>query len=159
MNKTTRALSVCTLALCVTGSGFLALALAKGRSEIPATISGCVVAGEANDSFLLTGVTVDGNVPANAFYRLDSVKGLRKYVGQRVEVKGMAELGEYEKGKIEVKTENGKTTMKVKAGDERVKAEPNVWAGTMGATKMKADIPTFGFDVKNVKRIDGNCMK
>jgi hypothetical protein len=159
MNKTTRALSVCTLAVCVTGSGFMARALAKGRSEIPAKISGCVVAGEAKGSFLLTGVTVDGNVPSNAFYRLDSTKGLRPHVGQRVEVSGVADLGEYEKGKVKVNTDDGKTTTKVTAGDQRLKVDSNVWAGSMGAAKMKADIDTYGFEVKRVKRIDGNCMK
>jgi hypothetical protein len=159
MNKTTRVLSVCTLALCVTGSGFTARAMAKGKSEVPAKITGCVVAGEAKDSFLLTGVTVDGNVPSNAFYRLEPAKHLREHVGQRVEVKGIADLSDYEKGKVEVKTEDGRPTMKVKAGDERIKTDPNVWVGTMGATKMKTDIATYGFEVKSVKRVDGSCMQ
>jgi hypothetical protein len=137
----------------------MARAMAKSKSEIPATVTGCVVAGEAKDSFLLTGVTVDGNVPSNAFYRLEPAKHLREHVGQRVEVKGIADLGDYEKGKVEVKTEDGRPTMKIKAGDERIKTDPNVWVGTMGASKMKADIPTYGFEVKSVKRVDGNCVR
>jgi hypothetical protein len=136
----------------------MARAMAKSKSEIPAKLTGCVVAGEAKDTFLLTGVTVDGNVPSNAFYRLEPTKGLREHVGQRVEVRGIADLGDYEKGRVEVKTEDGRPTMKVKAGDARVKADPNVWAGTMGATKMKTDIATYSFEVKHVKRVDGSCL-
>jgi hypothetical protein len=117
----------------------MARAMAKSKSEIPAKLTGCVVAGEAKDTFLLT-------------------KGLREHVGQRVEVRGIADLGDYEKGRVEVKTEDGRPTMKVKAGDARVKADPNVWAGTMGATKMKTDIATYSFEVKHVKRVDGSCL-
>jgi hypothetical protein len=62
--------------------------------DVPLTLSGCVLAGEAKDSYLLTNVVVDGTTmaPPNAFYRFNTTKGLKEYVGRRVEVKGKADL-------------------------------------------------------------------
>ena len=57
--------------------------------EIPLTLAGCVVAGAAQDSYLLTNVVLDGPgaAPPHAFYRFNTTKGLKNYVGRRVEVK------------------------------------------------------------------------
>ena len=119
-NMTPKLLSVVTLALCITGSSFLPRALAKEKGERSATLTGCVVAGEEKGSFLLTGVTVDGDVPKDAYYRLDKTKDLRDYVGRRVEVSGVADLRDYDTGKLKVKTdEHGKTTTELKAEDRK----------------------------------------
>lgn len=160
MNKTTRALSVLTLVACVTGSGLMPRVLAKDKGKRSANLSGCVVAGQEKDSFLLTGVTVDGNIPSNAYYRLDKTKALRNQVGHRVEVRGVADLRDYETGRLKVKTDNhGKTVTELKADGKTVKVEENLYAGSTGAMKVHTEIPTYGFEVKNVKRIDGNCQR
>jgi hypothetical protein len=157
MNTTTKILAVCSLAFSVAAPRLAVTAEAKGN-EIPMTLTGCVVAGEGKDSFLLTGVTIDGDVPRNAFYRLDSTKDLRTQVGHRVEVSGKADLGDYEKGKVKVSTDDGKTTMKVSAGGDSVKVNAaDVWAGSAGSMKMKGDIATYQLEVKHVTRIDGAC--
>ncbi len=74
--------------------------------DVPLTLSGCVVAGEAKDSYLLTNVVVDGTTlaPTNAFYRFNTTKGLKGYVGRRVEVRGKADLDDVDKGKVKVRT-------------------------------------------------------
>ena len=159
-NTTPTILSVVTLALCITGSSFLPRALAKEKGERAATLTGCVVAGEEKDSFLLTGVTVDGNVPANAFYRLDKTKDLRMHVGHRVEVSGVADLRDYDTGRMKVKTdEHGKTTTELKADGKTIKVEENIFAGSTGAMKVRTNIPTYGFEVKHVKRLEGSCAR
>jgi hypothetical protein len=146
------------LTFSLTTARFVITTEAKGN-EVPVTLTGCVVAGEGKDSYLLTAVTIDGDVPKNAFYRLDSTKNLHSQVGHRVEVRGKADLGDYEKGKIKVSTDDGKPTMKVSAGGDTVKVDPDVWAGSAGALKMKAEVPTYQLEVKQVMRIDGGCER
>ena len=31
------------------------------------------------------------------------------------------------------------------------------WFGSMGAVKMDAEVPTYKFEVENVRRLKGNC--
>lgn len=137
----------------------LAVTTAAKGNEIPITLTGCVVAGEAKDSYLLTGVTIDGDVPKNAFYRLDSTKDLHSQIGHRVEVTGKADLGDYEKGKVKVSNDEGKTKMEVRAGGDKVKVDSDTWVGSAGSMKMKADVATYQLEVKNIKRIDGSCER
>ena len=68
--------------------------------DVPLTLSGCVVAGEAKDSYLLTNVVVDGTTlaPTNAFYRFNTTKGLKAYVGRRVEVTRKSRPGRRRQG-------------------------------------------------------------
>jgi hypothetical protein len=157
MQTATKALGILTLTATALASGHL---FAAPKGDTPLTLTGCVVAGEARDSFLITNVMVDGAAPSNAFYRLDSTKKLRDQVGHRVEIKGNADLGDVDKGKLKVKTDDkGKTTTSVTSERKTVKVDDNVWFGTTGATKLKADIATYGFEVKNVKRVEGSCAK
>lgn len=143
------------------GSGLLAVAAQKDMPDVPLTLTGCVMAGQARDSYLLTNVVIDGTTaaPSNAFYRFDTAKGLKNQVGNRVEVTGFADLDDIDKGRVRVKTDDGKTTTAVSSERRTVKVDQNVWAGSMGAMKMdmKADIATYKFKVKAVKRLQGNC--
>ena len=126
--------------------------------EVPLTLSGCVVAGEARDSYLLTNVVVDGTTmaPPQAFYRFNTTKGLKDHVGRRVEVKGKADLADVDKGELKIRTDDGKVTTEVSSERREVKAE-NAWFGSMGAMKLDADIATYKFNVDSVKRLAGNC--
>ena len=136
------------------------VAAAPELDEVPLTLTGCVVAGEAKDSFLLTHVVVEGDsvAPSNAFYRFDSTKDLKDRVGQRVEVTGKADLADLDKGELEVKVDK-KGNAKTKISSERrtVEVGDNLWFGSPGSMKIKADVPTYKFEVDKVKRLEGNC--
>jgi len=126
--------------------------------DVPLTLSGCVLAGEAKDSYLLTNVVVDGTTmaPPNAFYRFNTTKGLKEYVGRRVEVKGKADLDDVDKGKVKVRTEDGKVTTEVSSERRTVKAK-EAWFGSLGAMKLDAEVATYKFNVDSVKPLQGNC--
>ena len=159
MNKTTHLLSVCAIAAWTMGAGVKVTAAAD-MDKVPMTLTGCVVAGEAKDSFLLTNTTVDGPVPNNVFYRFDSTKDLKNNVGKRVEVQGYAELDDMDKGKLKVKATDGKVETKITSERKTVKVPADVWIGSMGAVdkaKIKADVATYKLHVESVKRLEGNC--
>lgn len=126
--------------------------------EVPLTLSGCVIAGEGKDSYLLTNVVIDGTTlaPTNAFYRFDTTDGLKEQVGRRVEIKGKADLSDVDKGKVRVRTDDGRVTTEVTSERRSVKAK-DVRFGSMGAAKLDADVATYRFDVDSVKRLEGNC--
>lgn len=126
--------------------------------DVPLTLSGCVVAGESKDSFLLTNVVIDGTTvaPSHAFYRFNTTKGLKDHVGRRVEVKGLADLHDVNKGTLRVKAEDGKVRTEISSERRTVKVE-DAWFGSMGSMKMQADVPTYKFEVKEVNRLEGNC--
>jgi hypothetical protein len=159
MNKTTKTLGIVILAATVAGSGLIAKAAQKDMPDVPLTLTGCVVAGQTKDSYLLTNVVVDGSaaVPVNAYYRFNTTKGLKDQVGHRVEVRGKADLDDIDKGKLEVKAKDGKMTTSVTSERRTVKADEKVWGGSEGAMEMKADIATYKFEVDNIKRLEGNC--
>lgn len=158
MTKTTMTLSVAMLVTALAGFGAIAIA----AEDVPLTLTGCVIAGHDKDSYMLTNVTIDGTTaaPANAFYRFNTTKGLKEQVGNRVEVTGKADLADIDKGKVHVKTDDGKATTAVSSERRTVKVDQNVWAGSMGALNvkdMKADVATYRFNVTGVKRLQGNC--
>jgi hypothetical protein len=160
MNTLTKSLGILTLTASALASTHVFAAPKADAGDTRLTLTGCVVAGEGKDSFLLTNTMVEGNAPNNAFYRLDSTKKLKDQVGHRVEITGTADFADMDKGKVKVKTDDkGKTTTSVTSERKTVKVEDNVWFGTTGATKLRADIATYGFEVKNVKRLEGNCAK
>jgi hypothetical protein len=126
--------------------------------KTPLTLRGCVVAGDVKDSYLLKDVEVDGSgvAPADAFYRFSSTNGFGSQVGYRVEVKGKADLDDPDKGKVKVNVRDGKMKTKVDSEGATVKAnEKNLWFGSDGSAKMKADIVTYKFDIEHVQRIPG----
>ena len=117
--------------------------VAAAADTVPLTLRGCVVAGDAKDSYLLKDAEVEpaGAAPANAFYRFSSTNGLGSQVGYRVEIKGVADL-----------------TLKTSVDSEEsmvMASEKNVWFGSAGATKLKANIITYKFDIQQVQRIPG----
>jgi hypothetical protein len=159
MNKTLKLLSVLAIAAWTLGAG-VKVAAAADMDKVPMTLTGCVVAGEAKDSFLLTNVTVDGPVPNNVFYRFDSTKDLKNNVGKRVEVQGYADLDDMDKGKLRVKATDGKVETKITSERKTIKVPADVWIGSMGAVdkaKIKADVATYKLHVESVKRLEGNC--
>ena len=136
----------------------IAAAAAPDTHDVPLTLSGCVVAGDAKDSYLLTNVVVEGTTlaPTNAFYRFNTTKGLKGHVGRRVEVRGRADLDDVDKGKVQVRTNDGKATTEVTSERRTVKIE-DAWFGSMGAMKLDAEVPTYKFEVDAVKPLEGNC--
>jgi hypothetical protein len=149
------------MAVIALASGYrpVATAAVPDIDDVPLTLSGCVVAGEAKDSYLLTNVTVDSSTMAapHAFYRFSTTKGLKKYVGRRVEVRGKADLDDMDKGKVKVRTDGGKVRTEVTAEGRTVKVDDHVWFGSLGAMKLDADVATYKFDVDSVKPLEGNC--
>jgi hypothetical protein len=142
----------------VSGYSLTATAAPPDIKEVPLTLSGCVIAGEAKDSYLLTNVVVDGTTmaPPHAFYRFSTTKGLKDHVGRRVEVKGKADLADVDKGTVKVRSDDGKVTTQVSSERRTVKAK-EAWFGSMGAMKLDADVATYKFDVDSVTRLEGNC--
>jgi hypothetical protein len=126
--------------------------------DVPLTLAGCVVAGEAKDSFLLTNVEIDGTTlaPAHAFYRFNTTDGLKDYVGRRVEVKGKADLDDVDEGKVKVRAEDGKVTTEVTSERRTVKVQ-DAWFGSTGSMKVDATVPTYKFEVEKVSPLEGNC--
>jgi hypothetical protein len=140
------------------GGYSLAAAAPPDMNDVPLTLSGCVVAGESKDSYLLTNVVVDGTTmaPPHAFYRFNTTNGLKDNVGRRVEVKGKADLDDADKGKLRVHADDGKVRTEISSERRTVKVE-GAWFGSMGSMKAKADVPTYKFEVQDVKRLEGNC--
>ena len=87
-------LPVLTLTALMGLSGPSLAAAPADTADVPLTLSGCVIAGEAKDSYLLTNVVIDGTslAPANAFYRFNTTEGLKSHVGHRVEVASLEGL-------------------------------------------------------------------
>ena len=154
----TKWLGVLAIGALVGSHNLTASAAPPDMADVPLTLSGCVVAGEAKDSYLLTNVVVDGTTmaPANAFYRFNTTKGLKEHVGRRVEVKGKADLDDVDKGKVKVRTDDGQVTTEVSSERRTVKAK-DAWFGSLGAMKLDAEIATYKFNVDSVRRLEGNC--
>jgi hypothetical protein len=154
----TKLLRILTVIAVIGSCNLTAAAAAPDMPDVPLTLSGCVVAGEAKDSYLLTNVVVDGTTlaPTQAFYRFNTAKGLMGYVGRRVEVRGKADLDDADKGKVKVRTEDGSVTTEVTSERRTVKVE-DAWFGSMGALKLDAEVPTYKFEVDAVKPLEGNC--
>ena len=151
-------LGICAVTALVGGYSLTVTAAPPDMDDVPLTLSGCVVAGEAKDSYLLTNVVIDGTTlaPPHAFYRFNTTKGLKSYVGRRVEVKGKADLDDVDKGRVRVRAEDGKVRTEVTSERRTVKAE-EAWFGSMGSLKLDAEVPTYKFEVEGVKPLEGNC--
>ena len=151
-------LGIATATALMSGFSFTATAAPPDMDDVPLTLSGCVVAGEAKGSFLLTNVEVDGTTlaPTQAFYRFNSTKGLKDHVGRRVEVQGKADLTDVDKGKLRIRAKDGKVTTEVTSERRKIKVE-DAWFGSVGSVKMDADVPTYKFEVDKVRRLDGDC--
>jgi hypothetical protein len=140
----------------LSGFGLAAVAAPPDMDGVPLTLSGCVVAGEAKDSFLLTNVVIDGSAPRHAFYRFNTTEGFKNHVGRRVEVKGKADLKDMDEGKLRVRTQDGTVTTEVTSERRTVRVE-DVWVGSTGSMKVDAAVPTYRFAVEKIQRLEGNC--
>jgi hypothetical protein len=157
MKRTVSAFGIAVCAGTLMGAALAAAPKAE-MDKVPLTLRGCIVAGEVKDSYLLKDTEVDpaGTAPANAFYRFSSTNGLGSQVGYRVEIKGVADLADPDKGKLKVTARDGKMKTKVDSEESMVMAnEKNVWFGSAGSAKLKADIVTYKFDIQHVQRIPG----
>lgn len=154
----TKWLGILAIAAVAAGYQGTATAAPPDMDEVPLTLSGCVVAGEAKDSYLLTNVVVESSTmtPPHAFYRFNTTKGLKDHVGRRVEVKGKADFEDIDRGRVKVRTDDGKVTTSVSSERRTVKVE-DAWFGSMGAMKLDAEVATYKFNVDSVKRLEGNC--
>ena len=146
---------------------------AQKRDNARLTLTGCVQAGEAKGSFMLTNVVITGPdvnlAPAGAFYRFNKSEGLQPHVGHRVEVTGTADLDDVDKGTLKVTTKDGKTTASVTErrnvtakveGSVKADAETLVWAGSDGSFsrgQMKANVDTYKFEVQGIKMLSAAC--
>jgi hypothetical protein len=154
----TKLIGILAMSALIGGHNLTAAAAAPDMKDVPLTLSGCVVAGEAKDSYLLTNVVVDGTTlaPTNAFYRFNTTKGLKDYVGRRVEVSGKADLDDVDKGRVQMRVKDGEVTTEV-SSERRTVEIKDAWFGSMGAMKLDAEVPTYKFDVDAVKPLEGNC--
>ena len=133
---------------------------ADDHDEVPMTLTGCVIAGQEKDTFVLTNVSIEGpsSIPSHAFYRFDKSKAFRDHVGHRVEVRGKADLDDVDKGRMKVRVkDDGSARTEIRSERQTVKVDHNVWVGTGGSMKLEADIPTYAFKVDKVSRLQGNC--
>ena len=146
-----------------------ATAAAQSRSavaldETPLTLTGCVVQGERPDSFLITNVKVGGagavSAPVGAYYRFDTVKGLKEHVNHQVEISGLADLADIDKGTVTTKTNSaGESTTSVNSERRTVTAKDTaVGAGTAGpGTSAKVAVNTYGFKVGVIRMVSNSC--
>jgi hypothetical protein len=153
-----KAFGVLAVAALAGGYSAASAAVPPDLEEVPLTLSGCVIAGEAKDSYLLTNVVIDGTTlaPTNAFYRFNTTEGLKDRVGRRVEVKGKADLEDVDKGRVRVRADDGRVTTEVTSERRKVKAA-DLWFGSPGAVKLDAEVATYKFTVDSVKALAGNC--
>jgi hypothetical protein len=108
----------------------------------PLTVTGCLKAGEAADTFVLTSAQSQGGPPA-ATYQLMGAEGvnLRDHVGHRVEVSGV----------LNAEKRVAATTPGQAAGEA-----PTGTSGTPTvSTQTKLDIKQL--DVSGVRRVEGRC--
>lgn len=130
---------------------------AAGPKDSAVTISGCVKAGTAPDSFLLVNVhnmsgTAAADSPAMVYWLDHSVAKLKPHVGHSVEVTGTIE--KERSGEIKVKDEkHGVTKVEVKKGADKVEAKttnPPLPEGTTGADVVK-------LKVKSIRMLASSC--
>ncbi|RPI53792.1 MAG: hypothetical protein EHM55_12760 [Acidobacteria bacterium] len=152
-------LGIITFAALVSGfSGSAATAPPDDLEDVPLTLSGCVVAGEKADSFLLSNVEIDGTTlaPVRAFYRFNTTDGLKHHVGRRVEVKGKADLDDVDRGEIRTTMHDGRMTTEIRSERRTVRVE-DLWFGSLGSIPLDADVPSYKFKVERIRPLEGNC--
>lgn len=142
------------------------------------TITGCVYAGTAPDSFMLKDLKQLSQgwmapVPQNAsgesvMYWLNTTKGLSDRVGMRVEVAGVVDFSDSHKGQAKVtidpsKKVDTKTELSSAGRSVTVKTDtkPTV-APIPDATRIAATVPAaavYDLHVKTVRTVPGDCPK
>jgi len=95
-----------------------------------------------------------GQLTERVFYWLEDEDDLAPHVGQLVEVKG--ELGDFEKGEIEIKRDGDFTNIELKLDGKKEKARvPTAWFGAP-RSEGEFDIVARKIDVDDVKVL-GAC--
>lgn len=112
-------------------------------TNMPTTVAGCVKAGEAADTFVLTTARAEGAPADAATYELvgDQVAGLRDHIGRRAEVSGT----------VQARQEIASSST-AKPADERA-------TGTSGTptVQTRTEIDIKRLSVTSVKRLDEKC--
>jgi len=169
----TALVAVSTLALATAATAVRAQDKLK-PAERSVTISGCVVAAEQPDSYMLKDVKqLSGNWTAprdpqgsSAFYWLNTTEGLKERVGQRVEVTGIVDFRDAHKGQTKVTvdpTEKKDTKTKATAEGREVTVKQDTPAVPKmdDAKKVEMKTPTAVYDlhVKTLKTVPGACAR
>jgi hypothetical protein len=138
--------------------------LAAKDTAVPVTITGCVNAGAASNTFVLTRVeevSAAQTRPADSIYWLSTTKGLKEHVGHKISVTGTfspeRDAGKTGKLKIESNPTTGEEKVVLENGMKRVelKSEP----GAVGTSGVKAEIerPYRRLEVQTIKMIASSC--
>lgn len=155
----------------VAGLFALTQPLAAAKDHRPITITACVAAGARNNTFLLRNLRlVQGTPPAGVsadrlYLRLDSTKGLKGHVGHQVNVSGIADFGDIDKGTVEItngpidtvevvglNSERRTINAQVKPDDATAAGAP---VGTSGTTKVA--VSTYKLKVESVQMASASC--
>jgi hypothetical protein len=112
-------------------------------TNMPMTVAGCVKAGEAPDTFVLTTARAEGAPTDAATYELvgDQIAGLRDHIGRRAEISGT----------VQAQQEIASSST-AKPADERA-------TGTSGTptVQTRAEIEIKRLSVASVKPLDEKC--
>lgn len=171
----TAIVAISTLAVAATATAVRAQDKMK-PTDRAVTITGCVVAGEAPDTFMLKDVKQLSNgwmVPtpkdpsgSPAFFWLNTTEGLADRVGKRVEVAGTVDFSDSHKGQTKITidpddTKDTKTEVSSAGRSVAVKTDnPAIPKAAEGAdvTKVKIPVPAnYDLHVKTVRTVPGNC--
>jgi hypothetical protein len=141
-------------------------ALLAAQDRSPVTITGCVLKGNARDTFVLTNVreiaqpsarptdAPEETVPS-VIYWLSSTKGLKDHVGHRVEVTGTVSQ-QFDQGKVKIDANAG--TVEVSSGLKKAEAKTDTPVGTSGTlTKIEVQKPTQTLHVQTLRMIASSC--
>jgi hypothetical protein len=148
------------------------------KNDQPVTIRGCVRAGTEANSFMLMDVTEvrpgqarEQPVPKDAqgrdvLYWLSSPKGLKKEVGQRVEVTGTLDLNRPKLGETKVEEDSSKrldVKNEIKSGGKTVKVKTDTQPTTTSDAAVKTaeketDRVVYRVKVASVRGVEGACQ-
>lgn len=153
----------------------------QGKNEQVVIIRGCVMAGAEPDTFMLMHVTEvrpgqvrEQPVPTDTqgrdvLYWLNSTRGLKAEIGQRVEVKGTLDLNDPKHGETKVTEDSSKrldSTSKITSGGKSVKvktdSQPQVDPTTTSETLVKTSEKeiqrvVYRLKVASVRSVGGTC--
>jgi len=166
MNITRAALVAVSIA--VVSAATAARAQDKLKStERNVTIRGCVLAGDHADTYFLSDVRpVSGWNPVPdhpIYYWLNTTKGLKERLGQRVEVSGIVDFSDSHDGQKKITvdpSETKDTKTKVSSDGKQVTVKQDTAIPKMeDAKESKTKVPAEFFDlhVKSVKTVAGSC--
>jgi hypothetical protein len=162
----------------VTAMFGMAIVAAAPPETQPVTIRGCVRAGTEPNSFMLMDVTEvrpgqlrEQPVPTDAqgrdvLYWLSSPKGLKKEIGQRVEVKGTLDPDRPKRGETKVAEDSSKRLdlkNEIKSGGKAVTvktdSQPTATSDTAVKTSVKEpDRVLYRVKVTSVRGVEGTCQ-